>query len=233
MSLLVRSLVCPSWRRIVLTSMQMPRRQSTSTSAFSNIQASLTHNRLVFEYKDSIIPFLAGIGLLQFVALDLVAYWSFYIFGTVTAREDQLKSDSTLLERAATVVPTNRFRYATTASIVVLSEWKTYIVMSYIKYILGSAIFAVCIIYPSRCIRRLYLLKDGSSVGIVTYSLWPSARKFTIPLEHVSSHTALHGVGIFHKLKLKTYRFSHLVNRKDGHFYEKSIYETVIALKRF
>ena len=87
--------------------------------------------------------------------------------------------------------------------------------------------------YPSRCIRRLYLLKDGSSVGVVTYAFWPSARKFIVPLEQISSDMALHSVGIFHKFKIKDRRFSHLIHRNDGKFYNRTVYETVIALKRF
>lgn len=87
--------------------------------------------------------------------------------------------------------------------------------------------------YPARCIRRLYLLKDGSSIGVVTYALWPSARKFTVPLENVSARTAIKGVGIFHKLNIRNRWLSYLVNKHEGKFHNKSLYETVIALKRF
>jgi hypothetical protein len=100
-------------------------------------------------------------------------------------------------------------------------------------HLLGGAIFAACVIYPARCIRRLYLLKDGASVGVVTYGLWRGARKFTVPLQQVSSQTSLQSVGIFHKLQIKNRWFSHLVNRREGKFYDKTVYETVIALKRF
>lgn len=91
----------------------------------------------------------------------------------------------------------------------------------------------VSFIYPARCIRRLYLLKDSSTVGIVTYAAWPKARKFTVPLENVASDTALHGVAIFHKLRLKNRKFSYLVNRREGTFHNKMIYEGQIAVKRF
>jgi len=87
--------------------------------------------------------------------------------------------------------------------------------------------------YPARCIRRLYLLKDGSSVGVVTYALWPSARKFTVPLENISANTGLKSAGIFHKINIRDRWLSHLVNSREGKFLNKSTYETVIALKRF
>jgi hypothetical protein len=102
-----------------------------------------------------------------------------------------------------------------------------------IRYYLGGAIFAACIIYPARCVRRLYLLKDGSSIGVVTYGFWPSARKFTAPLENVSAKMALQSGGIFHKLNIRDRWVSYLVNKREGKFYNKSIYEAVIALKRF
>lgn len=98
---------------------------------------------------------------------------------------------------------------------------------------LGGAIFGACLIYPARCIRRLYLLKDGSSIGVVTYALWPSARKFTVPLANVSAKTGLQAAGIFHKLTIRDRWFAHVLNKNDGKFQNKSIYETVIALKRF
>lgn len=88
-------------------------------------------------------------------------------------------------------------------------------------------------IYPARCIRRLYLLKDGGSVGVVTFALRSQSRQFTVPLEDLSADNALHGVGIFHKLRIRDRWFSHLVNRREGHFHNKNLYETVIALKRF
>lgn len=102
--------------------MNVPVRSQASTSLFANVEKSLKHNLLVFEYKDRILPFLAIIGLAQFIAFDVIAYWSFHLFGTVTAREDRLTSESTLIDRAATIVPTTRFRYATNGSIVLLSE---------------------------------------------------------------------------------------------------------------
>jgi len=120
--ILFRCILCPSWRRIGYTLTKPFIRQETSTSVFSNIQKTFSHNILVFEYKDRILPILGAIGLIQFIALDFVAYWSFYLFGTVTAKEENLTSNSTLLERAATIVPTNRFRYVTNFTIVVLSK---------------------------------------------------------------------------------------------------------------
>ncbi|CAF1269020.1 unnamed protein product [Adineta steineri] len=221
--ILLRCLLCPTWRRMGYNNLVKPiirnetTTTSTTTSAFSNIQKSLSNNVLVFEYKDRILPVLGVLGFIQFIAFDLIAYWSFYLFGTVTAKQENLTSESTLLDRAATIVPTKKFRYTTNAIIVLLS----------------GAIFGACIIYPARCIRRLYLLKDGSSVGVVTYALWPNARKFTVPLENVSAQTGLKGVGVFHKLSLKDRWLSHLVNNREGKFYNKTIYETVIALKRF
>ena len=124
---LFRCLVCPAWRRL-LSSPTTPTisRTQTSSAIFSNVETSLSHNLLVFEYRDRILPFLAGIGIVQFIALDAVAYWSFYLFGTVTARSENLTSDSTLLERASTIVPTTRFRYTANASIIVLSESAVY-----------------------------------------------------------------------------------------------------------
>jgi hypothetical protein len=98
---------------------------------------------------------------------------------------------------------------------------------------LGGSIFGACLIYPARCIRRLYLLKDGSSIGVVTYALWPSARKFTVPLENVSAQMAIKGVGLFHKLNIRNRWLSYLVNTREGTLHNKTLYETVIALKRF
>ncbi|UJR09908.1 hypothetical protein I4U23_014130 [Adineta vaga] len=227
--ILLRSVFCPAWRRMGLNLIKpIVRNQTTTTtkttttttatkSIFSNIQKSLTKNVLVFEYKDRILPVIGLIGLVQFIAFNFIAYWSFHLFGTVTAKEENLTTHSSLLERAATIIPTNKFRYTTNIIIVLLS----------------GAIFAASIIYPARCIRRIYLLKDGSSVGIVTYALWPSARKFIVPLSDVSVHTALKGVGIFQKLHIRDRWLSHLVNSREGTFYNKSLYETIIALKRF
>ncbi|CAF1015832.1 unnamed protein product [Rotaria magnacalcarata] len=215
--ILLRSILCPAWRRIGYTLAKPIVRTETSKSAFSNIQKSLSKNLLIFEYRDRILPVLGVVGFTQFIIFDVVAYWSFHLFGTVTAKQENLTSNSTFIDRAATIVPTNRFRYTTNIVIVLVS----------------GAIFGACIVYPARCIRRLYLLKDGSSIGVVTYALWPSARKFTVPLEQISSQTGLEGSGIFHKINIRNRWLSHLINKREGKFYNKTIYETVIALKRF
>jgi hypothetical protein len=121
--ILLRCICCPTWRRIgqILIKPTI-RQETTTTSAFSNIQKSFSNNILIFEYKDRVLPLLGAFGLIQFIAFDFVAYWSFYLFGTVTAKEENLTSDSSLLERAATIVPTNRFRYTTNLIIVLLSK---------------------------------------------------------------------------------------------------------------
>ncbi len=41
------------------------------------------------------------------------------------------------------------------------------------------------------------------------------------------------GAGIFHKLKIKDRWLSHVLNKQEGKFHNKNLYETVIALKRF
>lgn len=117
-----RSALCPAWRRVALNCLRHESIPSTKPpSVFANVQKPLAHNVLVFEYKDRVLPVLGVIGLIQFLALDLVAYWSFYLFGTVTAKPENLTSNSSLLERAATIVPTRRFRYMTNFLIVLLS----------------------------------------------------------------------------------------------------------------
>lgn len=234
--IILRSCVASTCWRMLGQKLTKPIVRTQTTSPFSNIKTSFTQNVLIFEHKDRILPVLGVIGLLQFIALDAVAYWSFFLFGTVTAKQENLTSDSSLLERAATIVPTKRFRYVTNGLIVLLSKQKKNIIIvsSFFCYCyLGGAIFGACLIYPARCIRRLYLLKDGSSVGIVTYGLWSSARKFTVPLENVSAQVSIKGVGIFHKLHIRNRWFSHVLNVREGKFYNKDLYETVIALKRF
>lgn len=115
---------CPSWRYLGqrLTKPIIRSQTTTTASSFSHIRKSFTHNVLIFEHKDRILPVLGAIGLIQFLALDFVAYWSYYLFGTVTAKQENLTSDSSLLERAATIVPTKRFRYVTNGLIILLSK---------------------------------------------------------------------------------------------------------------
>jgi hypothetical protein len=52
-------------------------------------------------------------------------------------------------------------------------------------------------------------------------------------LENISANTGLKSAGIFHKINIRDRWLSHLVNSREGKFFNKSTYETVIALKRF
>lgn len=122
MSLLVRSLINPFRRTFILKTNAPTRYQTNNASPSGNTRQTLKNNILVYEYKDRVMPFLAGVGLLQFCGFNFLAYWSYYLFGTVTAHPDRLTTDSTLIDRAATIVPTSRFRYATAGSIIVISK---------------------------------------------------------------------------------------------------------------
>ncbi len=141
--ILLRCLLSPTWRRIGCPLIKPMIRHESSTSAFANIQKTLSHNLLVFEYKDRVLPLVGAIGFIQFIALDVIAYWSFYLFGTVTAKEANLTSDSSLLERAATIVPTKRFRYTTNLLIVLLSKFLPFFCL----YSLLSRWCYICCLY--------------------------------------------------------------------------------------
>ena len=121
--MLVRSVVNPIWRPLIWTSVKMKCRSQTSTSTFSNMKTSSKQNVLIYEYKDRIMSLLPIIGTIQFIGFTAVAYWSYFLFGTVTATPERLTTDSTLLERAATIIPTNRFRYTATGLIILISEF--------------------------------------------------------------------------------------------------------------
>ncbi len=126
--ILLRCMLYPTWHRIgynltkSIIRNETTTTTTTSSSAFQNVKKSLSQNLLVFEYKDRTIPVLGAIGLIQFIAFNFIAYWSFHLFGTVTAREENLTSNSSLIDRAATIVPTKKFRYTTNTVIVLLSK---------------------------------------------------------------------------------------------------------------
>ena len=141
--ILLRSMLCPVWRRMGLNLIKpILRNESTATTAnisqpvSSNAHRPMMNNALVFEYKDRILPIVGFIGLVQFIAFGFIAHWSFYLFGTVTAKEDTLTSDSTLLERAAIIVPTKKFRYTTNIVIELLSKFRTLHTESVFSFIL-------------------------------------------------------------------------------------------------
>lgn len=123
--ILLRCMLYPTWHRIGynLTKSIIRNETTTTSSPFQNVKKSLSHNLLVFEYKDRILPVLGAIGFIQFIAFNFIAYWSFHLFGTVTAREENLTSNSSLIDRAATIVPTKKFRYTTNTVIVLLSKF--------------------------------------------------------------------------------------------------------------
>jgi hypothetical protein len=52
-------------------------------------------------------------------------------------------------------------------------------------------------------------------------------------LGDISAKTGVENAGVFHKINIRNRWLSHLVNSREGKFYNKSIYDTVIALKRF
>lgn len=142
--ILLRSMLCPVWRRMGLNLMKPILRNESTTTTTTNISQSvsanahrpMTNNVLVFEYKDRILPVVGLVGLIQFIAFGFIAHWSFYLFGTVTAKEETLTSDSTLLERAAVIVPTKKLLYTTNIVIVLLSKYRTLHTESVYSFIL-------------------------------------------------------------------------------------------------
>lgn len=103
--------------------------------------------------------------------------------------------------------------------------------LSSLCMILGITVLGITIIYPSRAIKSLHLLKGGSEIRLKTYSVFKNTADFTVPLNSVSCVQARTEQKPQIAMKIQN-RWLYFMLDKRGLFHHKDLFDFVVGLKR-
>ena len=85
--------------------------------------------------------------------------------------------------------------------------------------------------YPQRAVKRLWLLKDGKHIRIMTYSHFGRNRTIEAPLTNLNCTGSRTGSGGHIPIKIKDKKFFYTLD-KQGLFHDNDLFDFVVGLKR-
>ncbi|KAK6182302.1 hypothetical protein SNE40_010015 [Patella caerulea] len=103
--------------------------------------------------------------------------------------------------------------------------------LSVLFFSIGYIILNVSVLYPTRTVRQLWLIKGGKRVGIATYGFAKKYKSFIIPVEHINCIRARHESGVQIPMKIKGKWFYFLLD-KNGVFHNSKLFDYSVGLKR-
>ena len=86
--------------------------------------------------------------------------------------------------------------------------------------------------WTSRAVNQLFLLKGGNSVGIVTDGIFGQKRKLVANLNDISFTQTRMARSPSIMFTCKGYRAFFSINRAEGKFHEKAVFDHVICQQR-
>lgn len=87
--------------------------------------------------------------------------------------------------------------------------------------------------FTSRSVNKLYLLKGGNSIGIVTDGVFGKEFKYVLELGETSFKSIRKARISQVTFKNKKYYSYFLLNNLEGKYHEKEVFDHVICVNRF
>ncbi len=179
-----------------------------------------TRNFLVYSCKSSGSAAVNLIGILGSCFLLVVSYNSWFIFGSTKFQETSSRREGS--------------GWFTTILRTIGSEYFKYAACG-VTALVAVVIFIGSLAVTSRTVNKMYLLKGGKSLGLVTDGVFGRNMTFTLNLEETSFNQIRirpdkRESQIWFKNKRHFFYFG--LNNVDGEFHEKLLFDRVICAVR-
>jgi hypothetical protein len=175
-----------------------------------------TKNLLVFSSKSSgsIVLNLAGV-FVSFMLLG-ISYNTFLIFDSVKFKNRKIEDDGSFTNGIFKIIGSEKFKYS----------------LCSIVGLLGIGCFVASMLFSMRTVNRLYLLKGGNSIGVITDGLFGKTMAYELNLNDVNfTSTRLKRTSLV-SFKSNKHYFYFLLNNIDGEFHEKQVFDHLICSQR-
>ncbi|KAK7104958.1 hypothetical protein V1264_019594 [Littorina saxatilis] len=103
--------------------------------------------------------------------------------------------------------------------------------ISVLCFCFGYIVLCISVMYPTRAVRSLWLLKGGNSVRLDTYSVLPKHRTMTVPVNSVNCLQTRADSAAQIPMKVQGKWFFFLLDKR-GKFHNTELFDFSVGLKR-
>lgn len=178
-----------------------------------------TKNILVYSCISSGSTRVNLLGILGFLFLGSASYFSWLVFGTFKIQNTR-QDESGFFGKILNIMASDYFRHS----------------ICFATLGVGVAMLAVSLATTARAVNRIYLLKGGKSLGVVTDGIFGKKFQYNFRIEETSFNQTrlLPDKRVPHIwFKNKKHFFYFLINNIEGEYHEKFLFDRVICAKRF
>ena len=98
--------------------------------------------------------------------------------------------------------------------------------------LVGVGILATTCVFTMRSVNKMYLLKGGNSIGVITEGLFGKTMPFELALSETNFSSTRMKRSSLITFKNKNHYFYFIVNNLEGEFHEKELFDHVICSTR-
>lgn len=205
---------------------QVTRNYSTQTEGQVESVAEVLKNKLADNQTQNIlIASCKSTGSLRVNIMGLVGslmmlaagYNSWYIFASFEGRKRNRGLESSFLNSVLDIIQSPSFKIAICSVIILV----------------GFGIFASTMMFTLRMVNKLYLLKGGQQIGIITDGFFGRNQTYRLNLNETSFKTTRRSKSTMIVFKNKKHFFYYSLNNVDSTFHEKALFDHYICKQRF
>ncbi|CAF0880083.1 unnamed protein product, partial [Brachionus calyciflorus] len=194
--------------------------ESEPTNIINILQKKLTENKskniLVYSCNSGGSIRVNILGVIGSVILLGASYNTWYIFSSFRFKNRKIDSESGFLSGILNIIGSEYFKIALCST----------------TALIGISILIVTMFFTSRSVNKLYLLKGGHGLGIVTDGVFGREMKFVLDMEKTTFNATRKSRTSQVTFKNKKHFSYFLMNNIEGVYHEKEIFDHVICTKR-
>jgi hypothetical protein len=203
------------------------RLNQTQNSAYSSeiaymtklAEENKTKNILVYSCISSGSVRVNLLGILGLLFLGSSSYFSWLVFGTFK-QQNTRRDESGFFGKILNIMASDYFRHS----------------VCFAMAGVGVAMFAVSLATTARAVNKIYLLKGGKSLGVITDGIFGKTLQYNFRLDETSFNQTrlMPDKRVPHIwFKNKKHFFYFLINNIEGEYHEKFLFDRVICAKRW
>jgi len=176
--------------------------------------SKLPKNVLIFSYSnDRFFKLCTLFGILQLLFWFNIASFAFYV-GDIRAQGKTLGDTNSVVNKIHQIL--GDYKYVTTG----------------LCTICGYLVAALMWFYPRQSIHKLYLLRGGRNVRMITYNTYGSKRTLEFPVKDINCATVRTDAKSSIPIKTRGAWFHYTMDNKQGRWHNTQLFDHVIGLQR-
>ncbi len=205
------------------------------------LKENKTRNILIYTCESTGSTRVNLLGIVAGFFLIGASYNTWFIFGSERYRGRNLDNEGGVYGSILRTLHSEYFRISICAVTSILginlndscdSQVEYGILKIELFFLKGVMMIATALFFTARTVNRLYLLKGGQSIGLVTDGIFGKNYKYVLNLNETTFSSTRKSRSAQVTFKNKNHYMYFIMNNIDGKFHEKAIFDYVICTKR-